>query len=280
MDVRLEPSPSRSPDLPLTPPRASQLGQCATTLPTLTLQMDTYVQGGLSLAGSLVADDVVTMSGTSFNTLVESVKKLGPYQDPNAWTLESANHWFRATGSTTMPSIERSSSSVSNTYMAAAWTKNPISYMMSLRPEVLSSAHLHLCLSPTQGSCSFADSFAFWVYAGSITVTTSVRTNCPPAYEGTTHTSGQIFHGTDAETGAGTTAPPDDGIMAQHPAVGDYYAMEINGSSITFTSNRATTTPNGIPFRTCTVPAGTNFYGVINMYTSSQKLGLPFIKYA
>ena len=38
--------------------------------------MDTYVQGGLSLAGSLVADDVVTMSGTSLNTLVESVANL------------------------------------------------------------------------------------------------------------------------------------------------------------------------------------------------------------
>ena len=210
------------------------------------------------------------------------LRELGPYQDPNAWTLESTdNHWYQgAPAARTMPSIIRSGTSVSNTYMIAAWTKNPISYMMGLRPTSTTMAHIHFCLSPTQGTCDPSESFVFWVRAESTTDTTQHRTSCPPAYEGTTHTSGYIFHGTDAETGAGSTAPPDDGIMSQNPEVGDYYGMEIDGSSITFTSNRASTTPNGTPFRTCTVPAGTNFFGVINMYAPGQQVSLPFIKYA
>jgi len=247
-----------------TPLKVTHSAACDST-PTLTVQMDTVMSGTLNVGGIDVA---------------ARLRKTLPFQDPNEWIL-GGMHWFRASGNFfSPPGIERSGASAANTYLTAATTKNPISYMNVLRPNEQTMAHVHWCLSPTQGSCSFANSFAVWTNAGS-QGTTHVRTNCPPAYEGNGFASGDIYHGTDAHANAGSDAPADDNIMAgTWSTIGDYYAMEIDGSSITFSSNRADTTPNGSPFRTCTVPAGTKFYGVINMYAQGQLVGIPHIKYA
>ena len=178
-----------------------------------------------------------------------------------------------------MPGIQRVSDE--NAYYATAYTIRPISYMLAIRPAVHPDAHTHYCLTPTQGQCNWADSFVFWLSSAQLS-TSSVRTYCPPAYEGNGYSSGAIFHGTDAEAGAGTTAPPDDTLFAGSPSDNDFYIMELSAdrTQITFHSNRADTGPNGAPFRTCAVPAGVQFYGQLMQYAPGQNNALPWIKYA
>ena len=254
-----------------TPLKVTHAADCGNVPPTLNVQMDTVLAHTLTLAEpGHVAIDVAAR-----------LRDLGPYQDPNAWTLNGAQAWFGADPSGYgMPTIQRNPDAI--TYYATAYTSRPISYMMGIRPPPFVNAHTHHCLMPTQGQCDWADSFVFWVSSGSVSITTSIRTNCPPAYEGNGYSSGSIFHGTDAETGAGTTAPPDDNLISTYPATGDTYIMELSAdrTQVTFHSNRADTSPNGAPFRTCTVPAGVQFYGQLMQYAPVQKNALPWIKYA
>jgi hypothetical protein len=239
------------------------LAQDCTAAPTLTVQMDTVMSGTLNVDGIDVA---------------ARLRKLGPFQDPNAWVL-TTHFWYQIETGYYLPTIMRSPSSPSSSYIFAGSTKDPISYMNALRPPAtITSAHVWYCLSPTKDACDYSDSFVFWLSAAS--GSRDIRTVCPPAYEGNGLASGEIFHSDlVSRSGAGSTAPPDDGFFAQNGVPGDTYTMEIVGSSITFSSNRANKLPNNTPFRTCAVPASTYFYGVINTYMPGQQVAIPWIKY-
>ena len=190
-----------------TPLKVTHAADCSNVTPTLNVQMDTVLAHTLTLAEpGHVAIDVAAR-----------LRELGPYQDPNAWTLSSGQAWFLASGYQGMPTIQRNSDA--KTYYATANTNRPVSYMLGLRPPNHNDGHSQYCLTPTQGQCSLADSFQIWVKNDDWS-TTSFRTSCPPAYEGNGYSSGYIFHGTDAETGAGTTAPPDDDLFSATAATG------------------------------------------------------------
>ena len=252
-----------------TPLKVTHAADCSNVPPTLNVQMDTVLAHTLTLAEpGHVAIDVAAR-----------LRELGPYQDPNAWTLSSGQAWFLANAFWGMPTIQRNADAMA--YYATAYTSRPISYMMGLRPPSFPSAHTHYCLTPTQGQCDWADSFVFWVKNDGYDLM-SIRTVCPPDYEGNGYSSGAIFHGTDVEAGAGTTAPPDDTLFAGSPSDNDFYIMELSAdrTQITFHSNRADTGPNGAPFRTCAVPAGVQFYGQLMQYAPGQNNALPWIKYA
>ena len=252
-----------------TPLKVTHAADCSNVPPTLNVQMDTVLAHTLTLAEpGHVAIDVAAR-----------LRELGPYQDPNAWTLSSGQAWFLASLFWVMPTIQRNADAMD--YYATAHTNRPVSYMMGLRPPDHNMGHTHYCLTPTQGQCDWADSFVFWVKNHGYDLM-SIRTNCPPAYEGNGYSSGAIFHGSDVEAGAGTTAPPDDTLFSLHPADNDFYIMELSAdrTQITFHSNRADTGPNGAPFRTCAVPAGVQFYGQLMQYAPGQNNALPWIKYA
>ena len=162
--------------------------------PTLNVQMDTVLAHTLTLAEpGHVAIDVAAR-----------LRELGPYQDPNAWTLNSGQAWFLASGYQGMPTIQRNSDA--ETYYATANTNRPVSYKLGLRPPNHNLGHSQYCLTPTQGQCDLADSFQIWVKNHDWS-TENLRTSCPPAYEGNGYSSGSIFHGTDAVLVQGLPPP-------------------------------------------------------------------------
>ena len=122
-----------------TPLKVTHAADCSNVTPTLNVQMDTVLAHTLTLAEpGHVAIDVAAR-----------LRELGPYQDPNAWTLNSGQAWFLASGYQGMPTIQRNSDA--ETYYATANTNRPVSYMLGLRPPNHNLGHSQYCLTPTQG---------------------------------------------------------------------------------------------------------------------------------
>ena len=244
----------------LTPLKVTHSANCQTTQPTLTVQMNTELAHTLTLDGLDVA---------------ARLRELGPYQDPNAWTINNA--YFLASQDN-MPHIGRDTSAAG--YVMTAGTKRPIRYMLTLRPAQVAGDHTFYCLSATQGQCSLqcSDCVYVWIAHSGLT-----RTSCPQGvgWENTGYSSGQIYHyNTEAHADAGTDAPADDNLFTNY-ATGDFFTMELSAdrTQITFHSNRAGT-GTGAAFRTCTVPPDVTFYGQVRQYNPYQLNALPWIKYA
>jgi len=167
-------------------------------------------------------------------------------------------------------------------YYNCAMTFLPITSMAFVRMNNFVSGHTMLGFTTStttsddfqHASDGSITGFWMWFSHASDSFGSGVRTACPPVSGAL---SGYIFHGTDAEVGAGSTAPADDNRLIDSDT-GDTYEISLVGTTVSFFTTRYER--GNTPFRTCTVPSG-NYYGKINMYAPNQYLNsLPGVTFA
>jgi hypothetical protein len=198
----------------------------------------------------------VTASGKD---LVTALRSPSPVQDPfHAWTV--------ATGSSMVsnPHGILCSSCDSNAYRLAASTRAPIVAMTYLRPASLTDGHMIIGLDTSNTGELDSSMPRMWMYYSSDNCGNCLRTMCA---------DGDVWHGTDAHSLAGSGNPADDNFLTDSDA-GDSYSITLSGTTVSFYALKH---QNGqTPFRTCTVASG-SYYGKVRRVLEQTRGGLPRI---
>lgn len=219
---------------------------CSAT-PTLELALDTNVPGQLTVGG------------------VNVLRDSGPFIDPTAWDIDTSkggiNTYYTDHG---LIYVQRNSDA--NDYYLVAATKKPVSYVHLFR--ATSGTNYHIILALSQSPTGADVEYHIWMSAQAESVTNGVRSTCLNL--------GEIWHGSDANNGAGTTQPADDNLLTDSDS-NDLHIMKIEGTTISFYNNKH----NGAatPYRTCTIGAGP-WYAKLFLYASGMWQILPAIKHA
>ena len=93
--------------------------------------------------------------------------------------------------------------------------------------------------------------------------------------------AGEIYHGAEDHSDAGSSQPADDDLLEDLNAEFDVYIMEFNDDFTTLTFYAHKYDNMRTALRTCTVPdPSVKWYAQIEGYISSQIMPFPLIKHA
>ena len=218
-------------------------GESRTEIQRVTLPIKVVHDASCSAAPTLSLPLTTRIEGqeASGKDIMSSLRSMGPFADPFAWTVDTAKGTLRSDN--IQGRVQRNADGLN--YYKVAYTKAPIVAMTWQRGPGGSNFHTLIELAP---SSTATYTIRLWFYHGSDNVAHGVRSIC---------SNGEIWHGTDAAGSAGTTNPPDDNYLPDSDA-NDVYSVTIEGTTVKFWALKYNW--GQTPVRTCTIPSG-NYVG-------------------